>query len=385
MGLLHQRNAALITVSALLVAVTPLQAQAAPGATGSLLASRGLVLPQGVATAPIKVKDASWVVADGDTGEVLAAQDAHGHYLPASTQKVLTALTLIPKTDPNQLIKPTEHNCVPEGTKVGMTPKLSYRTSDLFKALLMVSANDAAMTLTQVGGGYKKTLASMNAEARKLGAADTLAASPNGLDVDLGLNLRTQHTSSYDLVLQFRAGLKIPQFVQYASTVNAKFPALTEPTVDKKTKKKIKSKKYAMPIYSHIRFLPGESEAYPGFVAGKNGYTNAAGQTFVGAAKRNGKTIIIALMHTESLWGIAKKLFDFGFASAGKTKAVGQLVEPGGTTRPQTQPQDAALPTGNRQPGGDGDDGPDLLLIGLGGAFVVAGIAVLVIRRRKIV
>jgi D-alanyl-D-alanine carboxypeptidase (penicillin-binding protein 5/6) len=382
MGLLHQRTAALITVSALLVAATPLHAQAAPGVTSPLLAGRGLVLPQGAAKAPIKVKDASWVIADGDTGDVLAAQDAHGHYLPASTQKVLTALTLIPKVDPNKLIKPTEHNCVPEGTKVGMTPKLTYRSSDLFKALMMVSANDAAMTLTQVGGGYNKTLASMNAEARRLGAVDTLAASPNGLDVDLGLNLRTQHTSSYDLVLEFRAGLKIPQFVQYASTVNAKFPALTEATIDKKTKKKTKPKKYAMPIYSHIRMLPGESQAYPGFVAGKNGYTNAAGQTFVGAARRNGKTIIIAMMHTESLWDNAKKLFDFGFASAGRAQPVGHLVEPAGTARPKTQSQDAGLPAVNPQSNGGGS-GPDVLLIGVGGGFVVAGIAVLVVRRRK--
>jgi D-alanyl-D-alanine carboxypeptidase (penicillin-binding protein 5/6) len=142
-------------------------------------------------------------------------------------------------------------------------------------------------------------------------------------------------------------------------------------------------KKYAMPIYSHIRFLPGESQAYPGFIAGKNGYTNAAGQTFVGAAKRNGKTIIIALMHTESLWGLAKKLFDFGFTSAGKVQPVGKLVEPAGTARPQTQAQEDAIPTVNGQPAGDDSGGPDLLLIGVAGAFIAAGIAVLVVRRRR--
>jgi serine-type D-Ala-D-Ala carboxypeptidase (penicillin-binding protein 5/6) len=296
---------------------------------------------------------------------------------------VLTALTLIPKVDPNKLIKPTSTNCVPEGTKVGMTPKLSYKSSDLFKALMMVSANDAAMTLTQAGGGYKQTLASMNAEAKRIGAVDTLAGSPNGLDVDLGLSLKTQHTSAFDLVLQLREALKIPRFVEYTATVNAKFPALTEARVDKKTKKKIKPKKYLMPIYSHIRFLPGESQAYPGFIAGKNGYTNAAGQTFVGAAKRNGKTIIIAMMHTEALWSLAKKLFDFGFKSAGKTQPVGKLVEPAGTTRSRTQAQEDAIPTANGRPAGEDDGGgPDLLLIGVAGVFVAAGVGVLVVRRR---
>lgn len=372
-----------MTASVLLVAVTPLPAQAAPGTDSPLLESRGLVLPEGVVKAPIKVKNASWLIADGDTGDVLAAQDAHGRYLPASTQKVLTALTLIPKVDPNKLIKPTSNNCYPEGTKVGMTPKLAYKSSDLFKALMMVSANDAAMTLTQAGGGYKQTLASMNAEAKRIGAVNTVAGSPNGLDVDLGLSVKTQHTSAYDLVLQLREAIKIPRFVEYTATVNATFPALTEAKVDKKTKKKIKAKKYAMPIYSHIRFLPGESRAYPGFIAGKNGYTNAAQQTFVGAAKRNGKTIIIAMLHTHSLWDIAKKLFDFGFKSAGRTQAVGKLVEPAGTARPQTQVQEDAIPSANGQPAGDDGGGPDLLLIGLAGAFVAAGIAVLVVRRRR--
>ncbi|MEO5874511.1 MAG: D-alanyl-D-alanine carboxypeptidase [Streptosporangiaceae bacterium] len=382
MGLLHRRAAALTTVSALLVAFAALPARAAvPAVGGPLLASRGLVVPQG-AKPPIKVKNASWVIADGDTGDVLAAQDAHGHYLPASTQKVLTAITLIPKVNPDQVITPTSQNCVPEGTKVGMTPKLAYRTSDLFKALMMVSANDAAMTLTQAGGGYRRTLASMNAEAKRLGAVDTLAGSPNGLDVDLGLDLRTQHTSSYDLALQLRAGLKIPKFVEYAATVNARFPALTEPRVDKKTKKKIKPKKYAMPIYSHIRLLPGESQTYPGFVAGKNGYTNAAGQTFVGAARRNGKTIIVALMHAESLWGNAKKLLDYGFAATGKVVPVGRLVDPVGTPKPSAAAQDTALPASDRPAQGDGD-GPDLVLVGVAGAFVLAGIGALVFRRRR--
>ncbi|ROO90134.1 D-alanyl-D-alanine carboxypeptidase (penicillin-binding protein 5/6) [Actinocorallia herbida] len=326
-----------------------------------------------------KIKARSWIVADAETGEVLAAKNPHLHLLPASTQKVLTAVTLIPLLGADAEIRPTEETCYPEGTKVGMTPKLTYKAADLFRALLMVSANDAAMSLTVPQGGMKPTLDLMNAEAKRLGANDTLAGSPNGLDVDLGLNVKTQHTTSYDLAVILRQGLTLPDFVSYAQTNDATFPALRE-VKDKKTKKK-KTKKYKMPIYSHIRMLPTQSAAYDGFVAGKNGYTNAAKQTFVGAAERDGHKIIIALMAADSLWDNAKALFDYGFANAGKVQAVESLPAPPGTE-----------PTALADPGATNAAAPvpaqrkasvNLVLAGVGGGFVVAGGAILLVRRRR--
>ncbi len=106
--------------------------------------------------APPKIKAASYLIADADTGEVLAAKDPHGRYLPASTIKTLTALTLIPKLDPNRLIRPSQKACDVEGTKVGLTPKMQYKISDLFHAMLMMSANDAAFTLAEADGGVRR-------------------------------------------------------------------------------------------------------------------------------------------------------------------------------------------------------------------------------------
>ncbi|NED57500.1 D-alanyl-D-alanine carboxypeptidase, partial [Micromonospora aurantiaca] len=99
------------------------------------------------------------------------------------------------KLDPNRLVRPSQKACDVEGTKVGLTPKMQYKVSDLFHAMLMMSANDAAYTLAEADGGVRKTLADMNAEAKRINARDTLAGSPNGLDKDLGLDVRTQHTS----------------------------------------------------------------------------------------------------------------------------------------------------------------------------------------------
>lgn len=362
MGAPH-RAAAAAAAAMLTVALAPVPAAAGPDA-------------------PLKkIKAGSWIIADADTGEVLAARNPHKHFLPASTQKVLTAVTLIPLLGGDTEITPTRESVEPEGTKVGMTPKLSYKSADLFRALLMASANDAAMTLTLPQGGMRPTLDLMNAEARRIGARNTLAGSPNGLDVDLGLDVKTQYTTSYDLALILRAGLAEPEFVEYASTVHAKFPALRPAKVDKKTKKKIPAKQYMMPIYSHIRMLPGESQQYKGFIAGKNGYTNAARQTFVGAAERDGRRIVIALMKAESLWDNAKALFDWGFANAGKVEPVDALVAPSAAAT--ADPSDPARREAQKGSGSKDSDSNDNLLLGaIGGGFILAGVGVLLVRRR---
>ena len=66
-------------------------------------------------------------------------------------------------------------------SKVGLIQGDSYQVSDLFKALLMISANDAAVALAQATGSYAKGMALINAEAHHLQAYDTVAMRPNGL------------------------------------------------------------------------------------------------------------------------------------------------------------------------------------------------------------
>lgn len=348
---------------------------------GAQLGGKGVVVDRqaGVPAAP-KIKASSYLIADGDTGEVLAAKDAHGHYLPASTLKALTTLALVRRLDPAAVVRPTQETCDVEGTKVGMTPKMEYKVSDLFHALMMMSANDAALALAQANGGLEKTLADMNAEARRINARDTLAGSPNGLDKDLGLSVKTQHTSAYDLALILREGLKIPAFRTYMETIDHHFPA---PPTKKERKRGKKVGGY--PIHTHNRMLPGQSHEYKGMIGGKNGYTIAAHQTFVAAARRDGHTIIISLMRAdEPPSRYAAKLLDWGFAARGKVRPVGTLVPPGDLT-PKKKDGDAGgvLPT-NPLTQDDSAGGWGLLLAGGAGAAAVAGgLLFLVARRRR--
>jgi D-alanyl-D-alanine carboxypeptidase (penicillin-binding protein 5/6) len=385
------RRATALSAVPLLAALSlsPAAASGAPGAPantretapapvgGPRLNSRGVVVDRARGIpAPPRIDASSYLIADADTGQVLAAKDAHGHYLPASALKTLTSVALIPKLDRNAMVRPTQQAVDVEGTKVGMSANWRYRISDLFKALMMVSGNDAALALTQANGGLKRTLATMNAEARRLQAHDTLAASPNGLDVDLGLTVRTQHTSAYDLALIMRQGLKLSDFRTYVGTVEAKWPAPPD-----KEERKRGRKVGGYPIYTHNRLLrPGQSR-YAGMIGGKNGYTNAAQQTFVGAARRGGHTIIITLMHSSALWAYATELFDWGFAARGRVQPVGTLADPvPPPTRTHERRQDqGALPVTPPHQGNSGVWG----LVTLGAAGVVAGSFALVLWYRR--
>jgi len=132
---------------------------------------------------------------------VLAAKDPHGWYLPASTLKVLTAISLIPVLNPNGMVVASKQATTVSPNIVGLLPGHAYKISDLFTALLTISANDAAVALTQASGSFGRGMTLINAEARHLQADDTVAVQPNGLDA------AGQHTSAYDLALIARRAL----------------------------------------------------------------------------------------------------------------------------------------------------------------------------------
>lgn len=301
-----------------------------PPVGGELLASRGLVAPRGVKPPP-KTKASAFVVADADTGEVLAAKDPHGLYRPASTLKILTAVTVLRAgLDKKMKVKPSVEACNVEGSAVGLKPQRIYTVDDLMRALMMVSGNDAAMALAEANGGLQATLRAMNAEARRLQAFDTVAKSPSGLDKP------GQRTSAYDLALISRAGLANADFRRYVSTRLADFPAP-------------KGKTYQ--IANHNKLLG----RYQGMIGVKNGWTSKAQASFVGAAKRGGHTIIVSIMHHKGyFWDEVADLLDWGFAARGKVQPVGALVPPADPkpqpTNPVGDPRAAAAPVATADP-----------------------------------
>ena len=171
------------------------------------------------------MKASAFVIADADTGQVLAARDPHGWYRPASTLKVLTAISLIPVLNPDATVVATKQATLVSPNVVGLMAGHAYKISDLFTALLTISANDAAVALTQAAGSFGQGMAVINAEARHLQADDTVAVDPNGLDAP------GQRTSAYDLALIARQALRMPAFLKYDQTITAKFPVTAKKSV----------------------------------------------------------------------------------------------------------------------------------------------------------
>ncbi len=275
---------------------------------GARLASRGTVVDYPSAGHVRKlppVPASAFVVADAGTGQVLAARDPHGWFRPASTLKVLTAISLIPVLNPNAKTAASREAATTEPNDVGLIAGRRYRIADLFRALLTISANDAAVALAQATGSFRRGIGLMNAEARELQAHDTLAKDPNGL------NARGQHTSAYDEALIARRALALPAFLKYDRTLAARFEL---------------KPRHRVTLVNQNQMLTG----YRGDIGGKLGWTEAAGATYMGMARRHHETLIVTLLHCPPLteFTYASRLLNWGFAVDGKVRPVGTLIRP---------------------------------------------------------
>jgi len=284
---------------------------------GPELASPGVVVhypARGAISLP-QVPASAYVIADAKTGQVLAAKDAHGLFAPASTLKVLTAVTLIPRLNPDATVLASKDAAQTEEFDVGLVAGRRYKVSDLFKAVLLISANDAAVALAEATGSLAKGMALINAEAHYLQAYDVVAKVPNGLPAD------GQVESAYDEALIARQALATPAFMKYDSTLSAPF-WLTPHTM--------------VSLVNQNRLLTD----YPGGIGGKIGWTVAAEATYVGMARRHGVTLIVSVLHCTALQEITtgEKLLNWGFAMDGKVRPVGQLVRPLPATLTASQP-----------------------------------------------
>ncbi|MQA12346.1 MAG: peptidase M15 [Pseudonocardiaceae bacterium] len=318
---------------------------------GERMAECGTVLPAGAPPSPEPLTPHSWLLTDLDSGAVLAAHNPHARHRPASLIKVLTALVVIDELDPKATVRATQEDANQEGTSTGLFPNNTYTVGQLLRALLMSSGNDVAHALARQLGGAPRVVEKMNAMAGKLGAKDTRAATPSGLDGP-GMS-----SSAYDLALLMRAAMVKPEFADAVHTQSMKFPGRPgEPSYE---------------VYNDNKLLGG----YAGFLGGKTGFTDDARHTYAGAAKRGGHRIAVTLLRGEQqpirVSDQAALLLDYGFTLAGMNREpVGRLVEP---AKPKPQhvhraKDDAAA---GAQPAGTGSSfgsvgGPLVALVAIG-------------------
>jgi D-alanyl-D-alanine carboxypeptidase (penicillin-binding protein 5/6) len=250
---------------------------------------------------------AAWVLADLDTGAVLAARAPHARHRPASALKVLTALVAVRSLNPDAVVAGLAEDQAIEGSKAGLGPGGQYTVRQLLAGLLLNSGNDAAHALSRAMGGDAAMVAAMADVARELGALDTRPATPSGLD---GPGMAS---SAYDLALLFRVAMREPLFAETVGMRSIPFPGYGE--------------RPGFVLYNSSKLLA----RYDGAIGGKTGYTEAARHTLVGAAERDGRRLVVALVRGEQspdpMWRQGADLLDWGFGLPATTPALGRLVD----------------------------------------------------------
>ena len=348
---------------------------AARAVGGSQLATAGLALPSGV-SAPPAVTATSWVVADLDSGAVLGGCGPHEYGVPASVQKLLLAATMLPKLDPRREVTVTAEDLAiePGSSAVGLAAGGRYRIETIWLGLLLKSGNEAANALARLGGGpdgLPGGLRAMNEEAKRLGALQTHAVTASGLDG------RGQFTSAYDLALIARACFADPAFRRYTATRTAEIPG--QPA--------LRAKPFQIQNDNQLLYQ------YPGALGGKTGFTDLARHTYVGAAERNGRRLVVTLLGaeipTQRGWQQGAALLDWGFRLP-RDSAVGRLVQPGELTSASPSPSVTVPPSAlaggaglHGAPSADPAPWPGTGPAFAVGALVVAGGALLIARRRR--
>ncbi|OBH61569.1 D-alanyl-D-alanine carboxypeptidase [Mycobacterium colombiense] len=274
---------------------------------GDALGSCGIVAAPNTPALPNDVSAEAWLVADLDSGAVIAAKDPHGRHRPASIIKVLVAMASLNALNLNKSVPGTADDAAAEGTKVGVEEGGVFTVNQLLHGLLMHSGNDAAHALSMQLGGMQQALEKINVLAAKLGGQDTRVASPSGLDAP-GMS-----TSAYDIGLFYRYAWQNPTFADIVATRTFDFPGHGD------------HPGYELENDNQLLYK------YPGALGGKTGYTDDAGQTFVGAANHDGRRLVAVLLHGTRVpiapWEQAAHLLDYGFSTPQGTQ-VGSLIAP---------------------------------------------------------
>jgi D-alanyl-D-alanine carboxypeptidase (penicillin-binding protein 5/6) len=240
-----------------------------------------------------KISAKSAIIMDADSGQTLFAVSPDTPRQPASTIKILTGLIAIKSLDFSESVAVSHKAAEQPSSKVNLNQQKQYKAHDLINAVLLSSANDASVALAEKIAGSEQSFAQMMTMRAKLcGAQNTVCKTANGLTAE------GQSSTARDLATIFRHAMQDDEFSQRMKQVKTH-------TAEGQL------------LRNHNKAL----WQIKGAEGGKTGFTNAAGQTYVGKFKRGPKEIIVAIMGSNTMWADLKTLVEYGFAQPASTVA----------------------------------------------------------------
>lgn len=250
------------------------------------------------------------IAIDAATGKVLFEDQADAKGYPASMLKLMDLLIVQEKLEAGQIslqdqVPVSAKASKTGGSQVWLAEKESFTLEDMLYALMIQSANDAAVAIAEkVGGTTEGFVDLMNKKARDLGMTATLFHSVHGLPPSAGQE--NDVTTPRDFSRLCAQLLKHPDILRYTSARERPF----RPNVAGKT--------VVMRTHNHIL---GSVEGCDGL---KTGYTVSAGYSISVTAARNGQRVIVVVMGSQDLKtrdAKAKEILAKAFAQMGASGA----------------------------------------------------------------
>jgi D-alanyl-D-alanine carboxypeptidase (penicillin-binding protein 5/6) len=239
-------------------------------ALGVLVALLGGAAPATApAAAPPKpsISAETAVVIDARTGETLYTRRANRRHAIASTTKIMTALVAREGADLGDVFTASDYDPAPIESQLGLKRNERMSVRDLLKALMLPSANDAAMTIAEgISGSRSAFVDSMNAKAEQLGLEGTSFANPIGLDDP------DNYSTAHDLALAARELLGDRALAKIVDSPRARLTTGDKPRTISNRKRLV--------------------QQYPWVSGVKTGRTQQAGYVLVGSATRGGVNVI---------------------------------------------------------------------------------------------
>ncbi len=243
---------------------------------------------------------------DGETGRVLYEKNGEDIRPMASTTKIMTLILALEYGNMDDIVTVSSYAAKMPDVQLGIKEGEQYKLKDLYYSLMLESHNDVAVAIAEHIGGDVDTFAlMMNNKAKELGLNNTYFITPNGLDSTDSNG--THSTNAVEL------GLIMKYCVMESSQKDA-FIEICQ------------TREYTFKDYNNIRSYTVENkntylDMMEGSIAGKTGFTADAGYCYVAAVKRDGKTLIIALLgcgwpnNKNYKWRDSDKLLNYGFCN----------------------------------------------------------------------